>query len=173
MMPNPALKRDAPTARPLAPRWAYMKKTFNKLIYILIMIGNTAMAADYSTPESTLKALEQAYAAKDIEAAVAAKNFIFEATDMLNNLKGISNPDASLIQETAKVLELSFSKQMKTEGFPDMTGIACKIVGTKKINSNLVEISEECTFPDKYVSKETSYAVKSNNRWGIVILSGK
>lgn len=131
---------------------------------------NISMAADLSSPEGALKALEDAYARKDIEAAVAAKDFKFEAREMLKALKNLGNPDEDLIKQTAEVLELGFRKQMKTEGFPAFADLKCKVVQKKYIRDGLVEMVEECIFPDGGKSTDTLHAAKSASGWRIVIL---
>jgi len=131
------------------------------------------MAADFSTPQAALLSLEAAYDAKDIEGAVAAKNFRYEARAMLINLKSIKNPDAELVQKTAEVLELSFRKHMKEKGFPNMSDRRTKILEVKHLAPDLAELTEETTFSDGFVMKETVHAAKSGDRWGVVILPGK
>lgn len=131
------------------------------------------MAADFSTPQGALQALERAYLTHDIEAAVAAKNFPYEAKAMLSDLKNVPKPEPDLIQKTAEVLELSFRKHIKENGFPKMTGIRSRVVATKQLTPDLVELTEEFVFPDNYISHETVYAAKSGEHWGLVILPGK
>ena len=70
------------------------------------------MALDLFTPESALKSLEDAYIRKDIEGAVASKDFRYEAKAMLTSHKNLANPDDDLVSKTAEVLELSFRKEM-------------------------------------------------------------
>ncbi len=129
------------------------------------------MAIDLTTPENALKSLEDAYRHKDIDAAVAAKDFHFEAAEMLRSLKNFSNADDKLIQEAAEVLELAFRKQMKNSGFPDFSQFQCSVVKRTQIRPNLVEMVEECIFPDRGKSTNTLHAFKSDHGWRIVILS--
>ena len=89
---------------------------------------------------------------------------------MLRALKNLPNPDEKLIQETAQVLELAFRKQMKTEGFPDFNQLRCTVVRKSQLKPNLVEMVEECIFPDGGKSTDTLHAVKSAHGWRIVIL---
>jgi hypothetical protein len=131
---------------------------------------NPSMAADFSSPEGALKALEYAYVRKDIEAAVAAKDFKFEAHEMLKTLKKLGNPGEDLIKQTAEVLELSFRKQMKTEGFPAFADLKCKVVRKKYIRDGIIEMVEECIFPDGGKSSDTLHAAKSVSGWRIVVL---
>ena len=140
------------------------------LVVLSLLVARPLMAADYSTPQGALLALEHAYVAQDIEAAVAAKNFTFEGAAMLRNLKSIPDPDPELIQEAAKVLELSFRKHMDTNGFPQFGELKCRVTGTKQLAPDLVELTEECVFPDGYVAQELVHAAKTGDRWGVVVL---
>ena len=129
------------------------------------------MAIDFSTPEGALHLLEAAYAHQDIEAAVAARNFEWEAREMLKKLAEDPTPQADLIQETAQVLELSFRQHIETNGFPKFSELRCSILKTKQLRPDLVEIFEECIFPDGLISREKIHVAKSGEKWGIVVLS--
>lgn len=131
---------------------------------------SVSMAIDLSTPEAALKSLETAYIQKDIEAAVTAKDFKFEAKELLVNLKKIGTPDQEMIDETAKVLELGFRKHMRESGFPDFSSLRCTVVQKKNIRDGLVEMIEDCVFPDGGKSRDTVHAAKSSVGWRIVIL---
>ena len=131
------------------------------------------MATDFSTPQAALQALEQAYVAQDIEAAVEAKNFQYEGRAMLSNLKSMPNPEPDLVQEAAHVLELAFRKQMKDQGFPQIAELRARVIATKQLTPDLAEITEEFVFPDGYVSQETVHVAKSGDRWGVVVLPSK
>ncbi|HMF91209.1 MAG TPA: hypothetical protein VKL40_11230 [Candidatus Angelobacter sp.] len=129
------------------------------------------MHADLSTPEAALAALEDAYNRKDIEAAVAAKDFVLEAREMLISLKAFSSsPDPEVLKQTADVLELSFRKHMEVQGFPDFTRVRCKVVSKKELRDDLVEMVEECLFPDGGKSHQTMHAAKNESGWHIIVL---
>lgn len=138
---------------------------------LALVIAPTSMAADLSSPERALKALEDAYVRKDIEAAVAAKDFQFEARAMLGALKNLPGPpDDQLVQQAAEVLELSFRQQMKTSGFPAFAGLQCGVVRKKQLRADLVQLVEECIFPDGGKSTGTLHAARSAAGWRIVVL---
>ena len=128
------------------------------------------MAADLSTPEGALKALEDAYVRKDIEAAVAAKDFRFEAREMLATHKQLSKPDEELVSQVAQTLELAFRSQMKTSGFPDFNQLRCAVTHKAQLRPDLVELTEECVFPDGGKSHQTLHAANSAGGWRIVIM---
>ena len=92
---------------------------------------------------------------------------------MLANLKSTPHPEPSLVREAAHTLELAYRNEVKTEGFPNMEGIHTRVVSTKHLSPTLVEMDEQVTYPNGYVSHEIMYAALSGNRWGIVNLPGK
>jgi len=127
------------------------------------------MAADLSTPEKALQALETAYVRSDLEAAVAARDFRFEAREMLRAM----NPtvvDDDLVKQTSEVLELAFRKEMKSNGFPPFKDLRCTVVKRTELAPGLVEMMEECVFPDGAKSREPVHAAKSDVGWRIVVL---
>jgi len=73
---------------------------------------------DFSTPEKALASLEDAYNRKDIVAAVAAKDFLFEAREMLLSIKNPPvPPDEETVKLTAEVLELGFLRRLRETAF--------------------------------------------------------
>lgn len=144
----------------------------NRFLYFLALIVFTlpAMANDLSTPDKALKSLEEAYIQKDIEAAVAAKDFRYEALAMFSANKNLQNVGEELVNKAAEVLELSFRKQMETKGFPDFSKIRCSVVSQKLLKPDLAEMVEECVFSDGGKSIDTLYAAKSEVGWRIVNL---
>lgn len=128
------------------------------------------MTADFSTPEGALQSLEAAYAARDIEAAVAARHFGYEAVVILRDIRGIPDPTPDLVQQTARNLETAFRRQVEADGFPDTVRTRRTLISSDVMREDLVALVQECTFPDGSVAKETTFAVKTNGRWGIVEL---
>ena len=128
------------------------------------------MASDLSSPETALMALEDAYSRKDLEAAVAAKDFRYEAHAMLRALKNLPSPDEALVRQATEVLERSFRKQMSTQGFPDFTGLRCAVIKKTQIRSDLVEMVEECIFRDGRKSTDVLHAALGVKGWRIVVL---
>src|SRR4029453_7472664 len=94
---------------------------------IAIATPADALAADFTTPQNAIRSLEAAYINKDIEAAVAAKDFTEEARLMLQNMDPAFAEDPEMLKKTAELLELSFRKQMTEVGFPDFSGLTCSL----------------------------------------------
>jgi uncharacterized protein YegJ (DUF2314 family) len=147
-----------------------MNPIYSFVAMVMIGASTVACAADFSSPERALISLEQSYARKDADGAAAAKDFTFEADQMLRKMRSIGTPDADLIAKTAEVLELSFRHELTTKGFPELEGVACKVVDTKGLHADLVELTDHCTYPDGSKSKETLHAQESAGCWRIVVL---
>jgi hypothetical protein len=149
-----------------------MRTTLNMLAGAAFMTSSSAgIAADYSTPTSALRSLEAAYVAKDINAAVDAKDFSAEAREMLlvvaNGDTSISQ-DPRILQQTADVLEKGYRLEMRKKGFPDMSKLKCEITEQTPRRPDLVPMLEKCLWPDGSTSSETVYAVKVERGWKII-----
>jgi hypothetical protein len=123
--------------------------------------------ANYATPEEALQGLEDAYRRKDIEAAVAAKDFTIEARLMLKKMPA-ETVDDEIVAKTAEVLELSFRKEIADNGFPNFEGITCVVVNKAERRPDLLALSEECTFPDGGKSNQVLLAAKTDRGWKVV-----
>jgi hypothetical protein len=129
------------------------------------------MTADLSTPELALAALEDAYARRDLDAAVAAKDFKFEARAMLLSLPNLTEGvDDALVSQAADVLELAFRQQIQVNGFPDFGNLTCRVISKRALREDLFELIEECVFPDGGRSRQTLHAAQNARGWHIVIL---
>ena len=129
-----------------------------------------ASATDFSTPESAVRALEDAYIQKDTEAAVAAKDFIEEARLMLVRISPELADDPKILKQTAEVLELSFRKQLQDEGFPEFAELGCSLSQPDHLTSVLVKLTETCEFPDGGRSVEDLHVIKGASGWRVVVV---
>lgn len=126
--------------------------------------------ADFSTPEGAVLMIEAAYRAKDLEAAVAAKDFMVEARVMLTEMgKGLEK-DAEILKQTAEVLELSFRAEIQKKGFPDFTGVKSRFVAKEKFKrySDIFAVTEVCDYPDGGASKQKLLVAKTPNGWRVL-----
>ena len=150
-----------------------IKKLTTLLAFVLSFgFGYAAdIKLDFSTPEGAILMLEDAYKKKDIEAAVAAQDFVAQAKLMLTNMgKGLEK-DADIMKQTAEVLELSFRAQMKKEGFPNFDGLKSRFPKKKEHPKfkEMVEVTEVCTFPDGGESTQKMLVAKTEKGWRVVI----
>jgi len=127
------------------------------------------MMANFRTPRDALIALEIAYRRGDIEGAVAAKDFRFEAITILTNAMEDKAFDDEIINMTTKVLEQSYRAEILRTGFPDITHASCEVLSTTEVRPGLIRILEKIQFADGRISKEATHAALNENGWHIVI----
>jgi len=142
------------------------------IIVQLLFVGcsSKAIKSDFETPEGAILRLEDAYRAKDINAAVQCKDFMIEARLMLEKVKGQKSEknDADLISKTAKVLELAFRKEIEQEGFPDMKGITSTFPAKEEFEKDIVIVTEVCKYPDGGNSKQRILVAKTEKGWRVL-----
>ena len=124
---------------------------------------------DFSTPERALAALENAYRARDLDAAVAAKDFNLEAKLLLQILNKELADNDEILRSTAKTLELAFRKELQTQGFPAFDSLTCHVAKTTPAGTDLVKLTEVCTAPDGRNSSQNILVGKSARGWKVLI----
>ena len=127
------------------------------------------LQADFSTPEGAILMLEDAYRRKDLDAAVAAKDFTAEARVMLSRLRRPWSADAEVLKRTAEVLELAFRAQLK-ERWPDFSGIKSRFPHKENYAGadDIVAVTEVCTFLDGGTSTQKLLVAKTPNGWRVL-----
>lgn len=150
-----------------------MKTLFIALSVLLLGVSSVQAkepALDFTTPEGAILKLEEAYRNKDIEAAVAAKDFTTEAGLMLSDLKHPLAKDPEVLKKTAETLELAFRAEIKKEGFPDFSDLKSKFAGREKYKDfkDVVVVTEICTFPDGGTSKQRILVACTAKGWGVM-----
>jgi hypothetical protein len=131
--------------------------------------GQTTIVHDFSTPEGAILCLEDAYRAKDLEAAVRCKDFQLEAramSDKIGASKEVINDE--IIKQLAVVLELAYRNELKQKGFPDMSGVTCTFPSTETQGEGLVIVTEECTYADGQKSRERLLVGQTANGWRVL-----
>lgn len=138
---------------------------------VLVLLVTAPLAADFSSPEAAIHTLETAYIAKDIDAAVAAKDFGEEARLMLAGMSPQMASDAEVLGKTAEVLELSFRKEISDRGFPDFRNAKCSLGNPQSLSPTLVRITESCVYSDGTKSTQDLHAFKGQRGWRVVTVS--
>ncbi|WP_293309799.1 YegJ family protein [Pedobacter sp. UBA5917] len=139
---------------------------FDRSIGMYIDEGVDHFKMDFDTPEGAILALENAYNAKDIDAAIACKDFFEEAKTMLSVMQ--TEFDTDTIAEMAEVLELSFINNIEEHGFPDFSGLQNAFPERKKIDDSHYVITEVCWFPDGGKSVQLLNTYKSAKGWVVL-----
>ena len=152
-------------------------RRFILIVLAILVLRNPAMAQDLSSPRAALASLERAYQQKDIEEAIAAKDFRLEAETMLaaiakkNNIADLA--DEETIKETEDVLRLSFVKEMEERGFPDFSDYDCRIVSETVLREDLAQLIEECVSKqDGFTTRYTHLSRKRDGLWRIAMVPG-
>jgi len=136
-----------------------------------ILLGFTAVSAvnagGFDTPEDAVRALEQAYVQKNVDAAVAAMDFVEEGRQLLQKIDPTMANDAETIKQFADARELAFRNELRTKGFPEPGKLKCSIVGKAQISPELVKLTEQCAFSDGGKSFRDRFAIKRDLEWRV------
>lgn len=125
---------------------------------------------DFSTPEGAILCLEDAYRAKDIDRAVACKDFTQEARLMLSKHMEKVAGDEEVITKMEEVLRLSFIKHI-SEDFPDFKGVQNAFPKREQVNESLVIVTEVCFNPDRTKSLQRLYVGRTEDGWRVLSLA--
>lgn len=142
------------------------KAAFDNSIGLYIDEGVDHFKADLETPEGAILAIEKAYNNKDIDAAIACKDFFEEAKSLLSVMK--MEIDQDIINETAEVLKLSFINNIEEHGFPDFSTVQNAFPERKKVDETHWVITEVCWYPDGGKSVQLLNTYKSPKGWVVL-----
>ncbi len=144
-------------------------------VILLVLSGcggsdSSSIRHDFDTPEGAVLCLEDAYRAKDIEAAVRCKDFTMEATLMLQRLQTDSSGDPKILAQTAELLELGFRSEMKNSDFPDFRDIVSTFSDKNPFQGrdDIVELTEKCRHADGRTTTNKLVVAKTANGWKVV-----
>ena len=142
------------------------KAAFDNSIGLYIDEGVDHFKANLETPEGAILAIEKAYNNKDIDAALACKDFFEEAKSLLSVMK--MEIDQNTIDETAEVLKLSFINNIEEHGFPDFSTVQNAFPERKKVDETHWVITEVCWYPDGGKSVQLLNTYKSPKGWVVL-----
>ncbi|SHE69410.1 YegJ family protein [Pedobacter caeni] len=146
------------------------RTSFDESIGLLIDVGIDHFKADFDTPEGAILSLEQAYQEKDIDKALACKDFYQEAKLMLSSLD--FQMEEEMIISTSEALAISFVSYIEKEGMPDFSNINRAFTNREKINDNYWIITEVCTYPDGGNSVQRLQTYKTAQGWRVLGVAG-
>lgn len=125
------------------------------------------VAKDFTTPEGAILCLEDAYRRRDIEAAIAAKDFKTEARLMLQKTGFKEHMDDAMVAKTAEALVASF-RAHTTAGWPDFEGLESFFVDRKRHAEGVVLVTEMCRFPDGAFSRQQMLVAETPLGWRVL-----
>jgi hypothetical protein len=143
-----------------------------RAISLLLALGaaGIAGAANFESPEAAVRALEDAYARRDANAAVAARDFTEEARRMLQSIGSGLEKEADILKLTAEVLELAYRKDLKENIFRRFKSVRCAVTSVAPVEDALVKVLEDCTLKSGEVSKEHLHVARTANGWRVITI---
>jgi hypothetical protein len=134
----------------------------------VVLLG-AAPSCGAKTPEDALRRIEEAYRTKDVELAVACKDFEREARLMVDQVRPGTSSDTELVRTAAQTLEQAYRAEVKKTGLPDMKGVRCTVVKKEQGPGDLVRLTERCVWPGNKESSDVVTVAPSKAGWRLVI----
>ena len=122
---------------------------------------------DFTTPEGAILCLEDAYRHRDIEAAMAAKDFKVEARLMLEETGFKDHIDDEMVAKTAEALIASFRKYT-TADWPNFDGLESFFIEREPYADKVVAVTEVCRFPDHGFSTQRLLVADTPAGWRVL-----
>lgn len=143
------------------------KPEFDNNMGIYIDEGVDYFKANFDTPEGAILSLENAYDAQNIDEALACKDFYTEAKLMVSKMEKLAG-DENIVKQTAELLELSFIKHIKENGWPVFNDIRRAFTIREKVSEVYWIITEICWYPDGEKSMQKLGTSRTSNGWKVV-----
>jgi hypothetical protein len=135
----------------------------------LVLATSAANAGGFDAPEDAVLALEQAYAQKNADGAVAVMDFVEEGRQMLQKINPTLANDPAMVKQAAEGRERAFRDELRAKGFPDFVHLKCSFSGKMQIAPGLVEVRQQCVSADGAKSVEDLLVVKSELGWRVTL----
>lgn len=124
---------------------------------------------DFTTPEGAILCLEDAFRRRDLEAAIACKDFQVEAVLLLMETSPESLSDQAVLAKAAEVLELGYRKQI-SENWPNMDGVESFFIDRQPDSEDLgtFVVTELTLMPDRTLCQTNMRVAKRQDRWRVI-----
>ena len=130
--------------------------------------GEDYFLSNFETPEGAILCLEEAYTNKDVNAAIACKDFDKEAAFLLNkSIHTIADTDKNLIKRTSELLQSYFILDLKENGFPNFSEFK-RAFKRFKITEEHYIISELCYHSNGAVSSQKFHTIQVDEKWKVL-----
>lgn len=131
------------------------------------------MDIDLSTPEKALHLLENAYRAKNLELALACRNFDHEAELMLyhlakNNSAKKDSEEYLSQPSTRSQLAEAIKAKWEQEGPPNFDGISSKISSAEHYDGKFYIVTESGRYPDGRGFSQRLFMSHQDNKWAVL-----
>lgn len=149
---------------------------FNFFLFLLLCCGcggtTSQHAHDFTTPEGAILCLEDAYRAKDVDAAIKCRNFDIEAQLMMEKVNPEFSTDKEILAKTAEVLELAYRAEM-SDAFPNFDGVTSTFSQKQPYQDrdDVVSLIETTTYRGRTNSQQL-HAAKTEGGWRVVTIPG-
>jgi len=128
-------------------------------------------ALDLTTPEGAILCLEDAMRRRDIEGAIACKDFQVEAVFLLMQTTPDLVGDKELLAKAAETLELGYRKHL-SENWPNMEGVESFFVDSQRDpvfeDMSMLVITEMTLMPDGTLCQTYMRVAKRQDTWRVV-----
>jgi hypothetical protein len=128
-------------------------------------------AHDMTTPEGAILCLEDAMRRRDLEAAVACKDFQVEAVVLLVQTMPDCVGDETLQAEAAMTLELGYRKEL-SDNWPNMEGVESFFVEQQRDPAfedlSMRLVTELTLMPDGTLSQTIMRVAKRHETWRVI-----
>jgi hypothetical protein len=133
------------------------------------------VVADFTTPEGAILSLEDAFRRRDLEGAVAARDFTTEAALEIASDNTPQPPSDAAIAERATALEAKF-RALMTASWPDFSGVESHFLDRQSyshpvghpISANIVVVTEVNRFAQGGYSEQRILVVEKANGWRVL-----
>jgi len=125
------------------------------------------VARDFTTPEGAILSLEDAYRRKDLEGAIACKDFLAEARLMTRRLGPALQNDPGILAKTAEALELTF-RTRTAQAWPDFAGIESYFPRREPYAEGVVAVTEFCRFPGGRLTSQRILVAETPAGWRVL-----
>ncbi len=123
---------------------------------------------DFTTPEGAILCLEATYPKKDVEAAVACRDFVTEARLWLRERGGMTEQlQQETLPELTKTMEKSFRKSME-DWRPDWDKAHSYFVERTPYGDGLVVVSAVTVGPDRSLFRQRILTSQTAFGWRVV-----
>jgi hypothetical protein len=122
---------------------------------------------DFTTPEGAILCLEDAYRRRNIESAVACKDFMIEGILMLLNYDEDMVRDPEIRKRNAMLAERTYRGKI-TGSWPDLEGVESFFFGRRAYTDGIVVVTEIRRLPDGSFDKLNFLAVKTRGGWRVL-----
>ncbi len=125
----------------------------------------------FASAQEALHALEEAYRCRDLEKAVACKDFRAEARIMLRQLNPLLAEDPEVLDEAAETLEAAFRQHLQSEGFPNFEGVETQIVKLEELpdEPGVFVATELQQLPSGEIHLEYILMAQDESGWRVIV----